>query len=148
MCSHEEAHSNDLHRHFPCIDDKENEIDGLNIVCYNVNFLVKCEEQTVNQNDEQDEAIEPLPFVQPHAHLAGHPATVWGARHARQEERLAHEVLVVHQLHGVTLLQTTRRLRRSGHVVLVHLSAHRRRTPHSVLGGGPGRSGYRLKGVG
>ena len=44
MRSHEEAHSNDFHGHFPGVDDEKDEIDGLNVVGDNIDFFIKSEE--------------------------------------------------------------------------------------------------------
>lgn len=59
MRSHKESHSNNLHGHFPCIDDEEDEIDGVDVLGDHVDFLIQGKEQTVDQDDKQDEAIEP-----------------------------------------------------------------------------------------
>lgn len=59
MSSHEESHSNNFHRHFPCVDNKENEINSFDVVCNSINFLIQGKETTINHNDRQNEAIKP-----------------------------------------------------------------------------------------
>ena len=59
MSSHEESHSNNLHRHFPCIDEQEDEINSINVFCNSIDLLVEGEERTVYKNDEQNESVEP-----------------------------------------------------------------------------------------
>ena len=57
--SHEEAHSNDFHGHFPCVDDQEHEIDGLDVLGDHFDLFVQGKEQTVDQDNKQDESVEP-----------------------------------------------------------------------------------------
>lgn len=56
---HYEAHCNDFGCHFPWIDKQENEINCLHIIRHCINFFIKSKYNTVDENDEQDKAVEP-----------------------------------------------------------------------------------------
>lgn len=50
--SHEKAHSNDLHGHFPGVDNEEDEVNNIDVVRDKIDFLVQGEEKTVDEDDE------------------------------------------------------------------------------------------------
>ena len=58
VISHEKAHSNNLHRHFPCVDEQEDEINGFNVVRDSVHLLVQGKEETVDKNNKENKSIE------------------------------------------------------------------------------------------
>ena len=59
MRSHEKSHSNNLHTHFPCVDEQEDEINCVNVLCDGVDLLIEGQEGTVNKNNKQDKSVEP-----------------------------------------------------------------------------------------
>ena len=56
---HDEAHCNDLWRHFPSIDNQEHKINDFNVIGNNIHFFIQSKEETIDQNDKENEAIEP-----------------------------------------------------------------------------------------
>ena len=59
MSSHEKSHGNDLHGHFPSVNDEEYEIDYIDIIGNKIDFFVESKEEAVDENDEEDKSIEP-----------------------------------------------------------------------------------------
>lgn len=59
VCPHKKAHCNDLHRHFPRVNNEEDEIDWIDVIGDQIDLLIEGKEQTVDHNDEEDEAVEP-----------------------------------------------------------------------------------------
>ena len=58
VLTHDEAHSNDLHRHFTGVDKQEDKVDSFDIVSNGIHFLVQCKEYTVHHNNQEDESVE------------------------------------------------------------------------------------------
>jgi len=52
MSSHEESHCNDLHCHFPGVNNEKDEINDVDIIGDNFNFFIEGQEEAVNENDE------------------------------------------------------------------------------------------------
>lgn len=59
MSSHEESHCNDLHCHFPGINNEKDKINDVDIIGDNFDFFIESQEEAVNENDEKDKSIEP-----------------------------------------------------------------------------------------
>ena len=59
MSSHEKAHRDDLEDHFHCVDVKEDEIDLLVVLCDDLDFLIKRQKDTIDQDDKKNESVEP-----------------------------------------------------------------------------------------
>ena len=59
MSSHEKAHCNDFKNHLTCIYDQENKIDLLGVLGQTFNFLVNCQEEAIDNNNNKDKSIKP-----------------------------------------------------------------------------------------
>ena len=58
MLSHYKAHGDDLENHFQGVDNQENEINNFHVIRDEIDLFIGGKHQTIEHNDEQDEAIE------------------------------------------------------------------------------------------
>ena len=58
MLPRNEAHGNNLEDHFAGVDDKEDLIDDINVLCDEVDLFISGEDDTVDHDYEENELVE------------------------------------------------------------------------------------------
>jgi hypothetical protein len=82
VCSHNEAHRYDFEHHLHRIDDQENEIDSITVLCDAVDLFVNGKEEAIYNNNNQNKSIEPRIDCD----NLDHPVSEW-IRHGETTQR-------------------------------------------------------------